>query len=91
MNRASNAEILKQLHNMNQEFSESELNNIIHDQFFDDAVILDDEVVDAVLTRLLLLAGKAPDQNNLQKRRAELMTTIFKKVLIPKNEKSEMT
>lgn len=91
MNRTSNAEILKQLRNMNQEFSESELNNIIHDQFFNDAVILDDAVVDAVLTRLLLLAGKTPDQDNLQKRRAELMTTIFKKVLIPKNEKSEMT
>jgi len=90
MDRINDAELLSRLRDMNREFSENELNNIIQNQFFNDNVALVDDVVDAALIRLLLLEGETPDQDKLQKRRTALMTDIFKKVLVPKNKKDGM-
>lgn len=80
------ANLKRLLQDMQHVFSTEELLGIIESQFLDDTVPLDDAIVDAAITRLLALEGKRPNMENLKERRATVMTDVFKKILILKNE-----
>lgn len=65
-------------------YSRDELEKIIDDQFFDDHVTFDDQIVETVLRQLLVLDGQDPSFENMQEARKAQMQRIMKRILIPK-------
>ncbi len=76
-----NAALLQQLHDSANIFSESELERIIHEQFFDEAAQMDHEVIDAVLERLLMLHGEPLTEPSLRQRKEHMIYEVLKEVL----------
>lgn len=64
-------------------FSKDELEALIHNEFFNDANPLDMELVDMVVTRMLLFEGIQPDADTLQKAREEMISGVLRKLLKP--------
>lgn len=65
-------------------YSRDELEKIIDDQFFDDHVTFDDQIVETVLQQLLVLDGQDPSFENMQETRKAQMQRIMKRILISK-------
>lgn len=59
---------VQDLRNMRRSFSRQELLDLIDRMFTDEHTVLDMDVVDAAIFRLLLAEGQEPTPDNLQKR-----------------------
>lgn len=79
----SQSELLKALEDTDQAFSRDELTRIINDQFFNDEIPLDIDLVDAAVVRMLLLDGVALNEVNLQRERERMIYGILKNILKP--------
>lgn len=62
-------------------FTAEELDVIIHNEFFNDANPLDIELVDLVITRVLLLKGMQPNDDLLQKEREKMISEVLRELL----------
>lgn len=62
-------------------FTAEELDAIIHNEFFNDANPLDIELVDLVITRVLLLKGMQPNDDLLQKEREKMISEVLRELL----------
>ena len=63
---------VQDLRNMRRSFSRQELLDLIDRMFTDEHTVLDMDVVDAAIFRLLLAEGQEPTPDNLQKRFSEV-------------------
>ena len=62
------------------EFTRAELQAIIHREFFEDANPLDMDLVDAVVSRLLLLDGVELNADTLQREREKMIYSVLKEI-----------
>lgn len=62
------------------EFTRAELQMIIHREFFEDENPLDMELIDAAVTRLLLLEGIEINADILQREREKMIHDVLKEV-----------
>ena len=78
---SSQTELLKALEDTDREFSRDELTRIINNQFFNDELPLDVDVVDAAVVRMLLLDGVTLNEMTLQRERERMIYGILKNIL----------
>lgn len=78
------AALLEALADTDHPFTKDELEEIINREFFNDDNPLDADLVDAAVTRLLLLEGSALDEMTLQQERERMIYGVLKKILKPK-------
>ena len=78
------AELLQALANTEREFSRVELTRIINNQFFNNRLSLNADLVDAAIARILLLDGVTLDEASLQRERERMIYGVLSKILKPR-------
>lgn len=77
------ASLLNALTDTDRPFTRDELESVIHIEFFNDENPLDSDLVDAAISRIMLLEGKVPNADTMQKEREQMIYRILKEILKP--------
>ena len=75
------AALLEALADTDHSFTKDELEEVINNEFFNDDNPLDTDLVDASVTRMLLLEGTTLDETVLQQERKRMIYGILRKIL----------
>ncbi len=78
------AALLNALTDTNRQFTRNELEAIIQNEFFNDENSLDSDLVNAAVSRIILLAGNTLNKDTLQQEREQMIHGVLKKILKPK-------
>ncbi len=78
------AALMEALADTDQLFTKGELEEIIHNEFFNDDNPLDTDLVDAAVTRMLLLEGITLDETVLQQERERMIYGVLRRILQPR-------
>jgi len=82
-NEQEKASLLEALNDVAHLFTKGELEAIINNEFFNDENCLNTDIVDAAVTRLLLLEGIELNEATLQQSRERMIYGVLKKIFKP--------
>ena len=72
--------LLQRLLDANESFTVGELDEIIHNEFFNSSQPMDSDIVDAALSRRMQLNGIVLDDLSVQKERERMIYEVLKEV-----------
>lgn len=83
-NEQEKTALLNKLKDLTWAFTKDELEAVINNEFFNDENSLNTDLVDAAVSRLLLLEGIDLNEATLQQARENMISGVFKRILKPK-------